>query len=63
MLEKHDLAAQMLVTVNVILQRHGLILKSGTVGDATLISAPNSTKNKAGTRDSEMGQTKKGNNG
>jgi len=39
----------------------GLMLKSGTVVDATLIAAPSSTKNKDGQRDPEMYQTKKGN--
>jgi IS5 family transposase len=37
------------------------MLKTGTVVDATLISAPSSTKNSTGTRDTEMHQTKKGN--
>ena len=36
-------------------------MKQGTIIDATLISAPCSTKNKAGERDPEMHQTKKGN--
>jgi IS5 family transposase len=39
----------------------GLLLKSGTVVDATLIAAPSSTKNSSGERDPEMHQTKKGN--
>jgi hypothetical protein len=37
------------------------LLKAGTVVDATLISAPSSTKNSTGTRDPEMHQAKKGN--
>lgn len=61
LLEKHKLGDAILATVNVILQRHGLLLKAGTVVDATLISAPSSTKNAAGERDPEMHQTKKGN--
>ena len=61
LLEKHDLGDAILATVNVILQRHGLMLKAGTVVDATLISAPSSTKNDSGERDPEMHQTKKGN--
>ncbi len=36
-------------------------MKQGTIIDATLISAPSSTKNKTGERDPEMHQTKKGN--
>ena len=62
LLEKHELAAPMLATVNAVLQAHGLMLKTGTVVDATLISAPSSTKNQSGTRDPEMKQAKKGNN-
>ncbi len=62
LLEKEELAAPMLATVNRVLQAHGLMLKAGTVVDATLISAPSSTKNSTGERDPEMRQTKKGNN-
>ena len=61
LLEKHKLADQILATVNDLLQREGLMLKAGTVVDATLIAAPSSTKNKTGERDPEMHQTKKGN--
>ena len=61
LLEQHKLADQILATVNELLQRKGLLLKTGTVVDATLIAAPSSTKNKTGERDPEMHQTKKGN--
>ncbi|MFM0101901.1 IS5 family transposase [Paraburkholderia nemoris] len=61
LLEAHGLAVQMLALVNEILSGKGLMLKAGSVVDATLISAPNSTKNASGTRDPEMHQTKKGN--
>ena len=61
LLERHELAAQILVTVNAQLAARGLMLKSGTVVDATLIAAPSSTKNQDGKRDPEMHQTKKGN--
>ena len=61
LLEKHKLADEILATVNAVLQRRGLMLKAGTVVDATLIAAPSSTKNKTGERDPEMHQTKKGN--
>jgi transposase, IS5 family len=37
-----------------------LMLKAGTVVDATLIAAPGSTKNSSGQRDPEMHQAKKG---
>lgn len=38
-----------------------MMLKTGTIVDATIIAAPSSTKNKEGERDPEMHQTKKGN--
>jgi IS5 family transposase len=61
LLEKHELAPQVLGTINAGLAQHGLMLKTGTVVDATIIAAPSSTKNKTGERDPEMHQTKKGN--
>jgi transposase, IS5 family len=61
LLERHDLAVDMLRVVNDILQAKGLMMKKGTVVDATLIAAPSSTKNAGGERDPEMHQTKKGN--
>jgi IS5 family transposase len=61
LLEKHDLATDMLRVVNDILRAKGLMMKKGTVVDATLIAAPSSTKNAEGERDPEMKQTKKGN--
>lgn len=62
LLEKHGLAAQMFAAVNATLTAKGLMLKTGSVVDATLIHAPSSTKNSSGSRDPEMHQTKKGNN-
>ena len=59
-LEKHNLAERILSTVNLLLGAKGLMLRSGTVVDATLISAPSSTKNASGERDPEMHQSKKG---
>ena len=61
LLEKHKLAAQMLVLINDLLRSKGLMLRAGTVVDATLIAAPSSTKNASGERDPEMHQSKKGN--
>ena len=61
LLEQHSLAQQILATVNATLSAKGLLVKSGTVIDATLIAAPSSTKNSTGERDPEMHQTKKGN--
>jgi transposase, IS5 family len=61
LLEAHHLSVQILATVNATLTAKGLLLKQGTVVDATLIAAPSSTKNQDGERDPEMHQTKKGN--
>ena len=61
LLETHKLAAQMLEVINDLLRAKGLMLKAGTVVDATLIAAPSSTKNASGERDPEMHQSKKGN--
>ena len=47
--------------VNRHLASKGLALREGSIVDATIISAPSSTKNKSGQRDPEMHQTKKGN--
>ncbi|TXI99259.1 MAG: IS5 family transposase [Aquabacterium sp.] len=58
-LEKNKLAERILATVNLLLGAKGLMLRSGTVVDATLISAPSSTKNASGERDPEMHQSKK----
>ena len=59
-LEKHKLAEKILTTVNELLIAKGLLLKVGTVVDATLIAAPSSTKNKDKARDPEMHSSKKG---
>ena len=61
LLEKHKLAPQILLVVNDLLRAEGLMLRAGTVVDATLIAAPSSTKNASGERDPEMHQSKKGN--
>ena len=61
LLEEHNLSIQLLATINATLIAKGLMLKTGTVVDATLIAAPSSTKNSRGERDPEMHQTKKGN--
>lgn len=61
LLEEHDLSLQIMAAINATLAKKGLMLKTGTVVDATLIAAPSSTKNSQGERDPEMHQTKKGN--
>ena len=59
-LEECKLAERILATVNLLLCAKGLMLRSGTVVDATLISAPSSTKNSSGERAREVHQSKKG---
>ena len=61
LLERHELSPKILQIINAKLVANGLLLKSGTVMDATLIAAPSSTKNGTGERDPKMHQVKKGN--
>src|SRR5450432_187563 len=61
LLEANDLAEDILKTVNAHLAKKGLLLKRGSIVDATIIAAPSSTKNADGERDPEMHQTKKDN--
>lgn len=60
LLEKHELTAAMFESINGLLEDKRLLLKSGTIVDATIIAAPSSTKNASGRRDPEMKQTMKG---
>ena len=60
MLEGYELAKDILKQVNALLARKGLLLKRGSIVDATIIAAPSSIKNAEGTRDPDMHQTKKG---
>ncbi len=60
-LEKHKMAPQVLETINNLPLSKDLMLRAGTVVDATLIAAPSSTKNADGERNPEMKQSKKGN--
>ena len=61
LLEENRIAEQILETVNQSLREKGVILKEGTILDATIINAPSSTKNKKGERDPEMHSMAKGN--
>ncbi len=61
LLEKHTLTEALFAEINAHLQEKGLLLRQGTLVDATIIDAPSSTKNKQKKRDPEMHQTKKGN--
>jgi IS5 family transposase len=62
LLEAHQLTEAMFALVRGLLESRGLLLKSGTVVDATIIAAPSSTKNATDTRDPEMKQVRKGKN-
>jgi IS5 family transposase len=62
LLEEHALTRAIFEEVRTLLEERHLLLKSGTIVDATIISAPSSTKNADRERDPEMGQTKKGAN-
>lgn len=61
LLEQHDLGRRLFQEVGRHLQDQGMQVSSGTIVDATIISAPSSTKNQDKARDPEMHQTKKGN--
>jgi transposase, IS5 family len=60
-LEQHDLPKGVFDEVSAMLEERGLLMRQGTIVDATIIAAPPSTKNKQQSRDPEMHQTKKGN--
>ena len=59
-LETHHLGDAILQAVNQHLQAQGLLLREGTIVDASIISAPTSTKNRSKERNPEMRQAKKG---
>ncbi len=61
LLERHQLTEAIFQGVRKLLEEQRLLLKAGTLVDATIIAAPSSTKNEDRSRDPEMTQTKKGN--
>ena len=61
LLEKHDLTKRIFEEVGALLRERKLLMREGTLVDATIIAAPSSTKNREGKRDPDMHQTKKGN--
>jgi IS5 family transposase len=61
LLEKHCLTQAIFGQIRSLLEQKRLLLKSGTIVDATIIEAPPSTKNEDQARDPEMHQTRKGN--
>lgn len=60
LLEQHQLGERLFAEAGRVLQENGMTLKTGTIVDATIITAPSSTKNADKQRDPEMHQTKKG---
>jgi len=61
LLEEKDLTKAVFAAINAQLTAQGLMMREGTIADATIIPAPPSVKNEAKARDPEMHQTKKGN--
>jgi IS5 family transposase len=61
LLEQHGLMRKVFEVISGHLAEKGLLLREGTIVDATLIAAPPSTKNREKARDPEMHQSKKGN--
>ena len=57
----NDLTKSLFDEINAHLAEQGLLMRAGTIVDATIIAAPSSTKNASNARDPEMHQTKKGN--
>jgi IS5 family transposase len=61
LLEEHELTRKIFEKTKRYLSEKWLLLREGTIVDATIINAPSSTKNRENARDPEMKQTKKGN--
>lgn len=61
LLERHTLTEKIFEKTRLYLKDRGLLVREGTIVDATIIDAPSSTKNRDKARDGEMKQTKKGN--
>ena len=61
LLEENHLGEEFFKAINRVMEATGHIMHGGTIVDATIISAPSSTKNAEKKRDLEMHQTKKGN--
>jgi IS5 family transposase len=62
LLEQHGLTQAIFDSITGLLEERRLLLRSGTIVDATIIAAPSSTKNASGSRDPEMKQARKGRN-
>jgi transposase, IS5 family len=62
LVEQHGLTHAMFDSITGLLEERRLLLRAGTIVDATIIAAPSSTKNASASRDPEMKQTRKGKN-
>ncbi len=62
LLEQHGLTKELFDAIADLLEERRLLLRAGTIVDATIIAAPSSTKHASATRDPEMKQTRKGHN-
>src|SRR6266571_3899498 len=62
LLEQHELTQAIFEEIQALLEERRLLLRSGTIVDATIIAAPSSTKNASASRNPEMKQTRKGKN-
>jgi IS5 family transposase len=61
LLEEGKVQRRIFETINAVLEKEGMIWQGGSIVDATIISAPSSTKNSGNSRDPAMKQTQKGN--
>jgi IS5 family transposase len=61
LLEEKELGERIFEEIKDLLEQKGLLMRTGTIVDATIISAPSSTKNSTNSRDPEMKQTRKNN--
>ena len=62
LLEGEGLGEGMLAELVSILDERGIIMRGGSIVDATFVESPSSTKNRERSRDPEAHQAKKGNN-
>jgi IS5 family transposase len=61
LLFENNIAQILFEAIKQALEKHGHIMRGGTIVDATIIEAPSSTKNQSETRDPEMHSAQKGN--
>ncbi len=60
LLERYELTKKLFIEVREYLEGRGLLLRTGTIVDATIIAAPRSRKNASRQQDPEMSSTRKG---